>query len=207
MHDNEALLSKKINEILYHFESKDYDQRHPETMQGDRLWWEEFGKKYIKSESVNFKILDIGSGTGLVPSCSARYLRNSFCFVCYDISENMLKEARNKLRGDSVFRFIKGDAEVLPFANEAGIVIITSAIVMIVDPKLPLIVALPTNEPIFVVVDIPVKTAEGVKFSADIVTVDAPVSVTVKFVACAAVILSITPVPNMKLPVVITADE
>lgn len=30
----------------------------------------------------------------------------------------MLKEARNKLRGDSVFRFIKGDAEVLPFANE-----------------------------------------------------------------------------------------
>lgn len=126
MDNKEILLNRRINELLYHFEARDYDKRHPETMVGDRLWWEDFGKKYIKEEQVGLRILDVGTGTGLVPLCLRKYLKDPDDFVCYDISEGMLKQAQEKLEGN--FYFIRGDVGVLPFANEVFDVVVFNSL-------------------------------------------------------------------------------
>lgn len=116
MNNYEELLNRKINELLYHFESEEYDKRHPETIIGDKFWWEDFAKKYIKKDFINLKILDIGTGTGLVASALGGYLKERYSFVCYDLCEGMLRQARAKLKRD--FYFIQGDAITLPFGNE-----------------------------------------------------------------------------------------
>lgn len=128
MDTREAILNRRVNELLYHYESQEYDKRHPETMLGDRLWWEAFGERYIRKSDVRLKILDIGTGTGLVPLCLQRYLKDPFCFICYDISEGMLKEARNRLKESSSFCFIKGDAAVLPFSSEVFDIVIFNSL-------------------------------------------------------------------------------
>jgi ubiquinone/menaquinone biosynthesis C-methylase UbiE len=117
MNDQKALLNRRVNQLLYGFESQEYDRRHPETIQGDRSWWEDFGRNYIRGNSGSFKILDIGTGTGLVPLCVAKSMRDSHRIICYDISAEMLKEARKKLEGNTGCVFVKGDAGNLPFCD------------------------------------------------------------------------------------------
>jgi ubiquinone/menaquinone biosynthesis C-methylase UbiE len=134
MDTHQALLNRKVNEALYHFEAGEYDRRHPETMAGDRQWWEDFARRHIQARQGRFTILDIGTGTGLVPLCLRAYLADRQEFVCYDISQSMLLQARQKLNGDSRFNFIRGDAGVLPFGAEMfDLVVFNSLLHHIVD--------------------------------------------------------------------------
>ncbi|HTY45551.1 MAG TPA: class I SAM-dependent methyltransferase [Patescibacteria group bacterium] len=127
----QELLNRKVNEALYHFEAREYDRRHPETMAGDSQWWEGFARQHLKGRRT---ILDIGTGTGLVPFCLRGYLEPGQALVCYDISQNMLLEARQKLKGDSRFSFIRGDAGALPFPTESfDAVVFNSLLHHIVD--------------------------------------------------------------------------
>ncbi len=124
---NQELLNRKVNELLYHYEAEQYDRRHPETIEGDRLWWEEFGLKFISPSQAPLTILDVGTGTGLVPSALKKYIKPVFRFICYEISEGMLRQASKKLETHS-FSFIKGDALFLPFADKSMDVVIFNSL-------------------------------------------------------------------------------
>lgn len=126
-------LIKEINRIFYEVEAEDYDLRHPEIMEGDREWWDNAGGKYIKSmsEEKNISILDVGSGTGFVGDLLIKYLNKGDSFICYDLSPNMLAKASEKLMNkypEATYRFLKGDAETLPFEDTSLDVITINAV-------------------------------------------------------------------------------
>lgn len=111
-------LIKQINRIFYEVEAKEYDRRHPEVIKGDPLWWDDMGRKYI-SKMRSISLLDIGTGTGFVVSILSRYLKGANEIICYDLSREMLQEARVKLRNVPNVNFLVGDAERLPFGRES----------------------------------------------------------------------------------------
>ncbi len=90
-------LIKEINRIFYEVEVKEYDRRHPDVIKGDSLWWNDMGKKYI-SNTKSISLLDIGTETGFVVSILSQYLKGTNKIICYDLSREMLQEARTKLK-------------------------------------------------------------------------------------------------------------
>lgn len=125
----DAKLIKKINLALYEAEAGSYNARHPEVIEGDRKWWEDFGLEFINGRK-GIKILDIGSGTGFVPSVISHYSgEGSYC-VSYDLSFNMLKCARFNHRdntGVSV-NHICGDIDFMPFQENTFDIITANAV-------------------------------------------------------------------------------
>ncbi|MFH1905649.1 MAG: class I SAM-dependent methyltransferase [bacterium] len=111
-------LAKEINRVFYEVEAKEYDSRHPEVLKGDSLWWDSIGRKYI-TETRSISLLDIGTGTGFVVNILSQYLKGTNKIICYDLSREMLQEARVKLRNVPDVSFLVGDAEQLPFSKES----------------------------------------------------------------------------------------
>ncbi|MCX8126173.1 MAG: methyltransferase domain-containing protein, partial [Dehalococcoidia bacterium] len=63
------------------------------------------------------RVLDIGSGTGVLLPFLLRCLDSSGTVVEMDIAVEMLKRGRQKVPGDRV-AFVQGDAHCLPFASD-----------------------------------------------------------------------------------------
>ncbi len=126
-------LVKQINRIFHEVEAEGYDIRHPEIMEGDRKWWDAFGKEFIKplSSSKSISILDVGSGTGFVGKTILKYIAGNDTFCCYDLSVKMLIKAKEKLKdspSDVKKRFLCGDAESLPFKDSSFDVVAANAV-------------------------------------------------------------------------------
>lgn len=124
-------LVREFNRIFYEAEAGIYDARHPEIIEGDRGWWDEAVRKYVRpiDQREGLRIVDIGSGTGFVGKVLSSYLCERDHLICYDLSPAMLSESRQKLNNSSRCRvnFINGEANLLPFcSNSLDLVTINS---------------------------------------------------------------------------------
>lgn len=128
----EKNLVREFNRIFYEVEADSYDARHIEVIEGNKEWWDEVSRKYIKPlyNTNGVMVLDIGSGTGFVGEVVTGYLKKCDYFICYDLSMAMLKKSRQRL--DKVsncnIHYINGEVDFLPFSSYSIDVIIISAL-------------------------------------------------------------------------------
>ncbi len=123
----DAAFVRKLNEIFYDVEAEQYDERHPEVVEGDAGWWSARGAELIgvlraeRAAGAAIRILDVGCGTGFVPSLLSAHLADGDVLVGVDQSEGMLRRARAKLNGVAVgrCRLVRGDAGSLQFRGES----------------------------------------------------------------------------------------
>lgn len=122
-------LVKNINEIFHDIESRNYDERHPEIIIGEKKWWNQLSNKYIKNETKKSRImLDIATGNGFVPNIVLNYLNDGDKIIGHDLSLEMLKQSKIKIKNNN-FHTIQGDAEKLPFKDKSlDIVTVNTAI-------------------------------------------------------------------------------
>jgi ubiquinone/menaquinone biosynthesis C-methylase UbiE len=115
MRNNELI--KKINRVFHDEEAILYDQRHPEILK-EKDNWQVFCQRHLKQLPRPTTVLDIGTGTGFVPSILAEYLTPYDKVICTDISSKMLNRAREKLENFSCqFDYIETDCEKIPLAD------------------------------------------------------------------------------------------
>ncbi len=119
----DAAFVRKLNEIFYDVEAEQYDERHPEVVEGDADWWSGRGAALIerlrteRAAGGAMRILDVGCGTGFVASLLSAHLADGDILVGVDQSEGMLRRARSKVgaTGDRRCRLVRGDAANLQF--------------------------------------------------------------------------------------------
>src|SRR4051812_39437806 len=93
----EAAFVTKLNQIFYDVEAEQYDERHPEVVQGDARWWTDRGAGLISTLRdaprlrSGLRIVDVGCGTGFIPSLLSAYLGDGDLVVGVDQSEGMLR--------------------------------------------------------------------------------------------------------------------
>ncbi len=121
----------EFNKVFYAIEADSYDEDHPEVIKGNINWWQAASSRFLNNEKRTkpIRILDIGSGTGLVADIFKNNLADSDRFICYDLSTEMLKYSSGKLGGSAKnFGFFCGDAENIPFQSGSFDVITMNAI-------------------------------------------------------------------------------
>ena len=113
-------LVRTLNQVFYDVEAEQYDERHPEVLEGDAAWWTARGaalvrdlKSGLESER-GLRILDLGCGTGFVSELLSRYLGAGDMVIGVDHSEGMLRCARSKVASDLAW-FTRADAAHLQF--------------------------------------------------------------------------------------------
>lgn len=124
---SDAMIVKTLNQIFYDVEAEEYDERHPEVIEGDAEWWIARGEGLVRelksslAAGCGLMILDVGCGTGLVSSLLSNYLVEGDVVIGLDQSEGMLNRARSKLSGTMAARchFTRGDAGSLQFPDHA----------------------------------------------------------------------------------------
>jgi len=124
---SDALVVRTLNHLFYDVEAEQYDERHPEVIEGDAGWWSSrVGElvRNLKSRAAagrGIRILDVGCGTGFVSSLLAERLDAGDLIVGVDQSSGMIARARSKLSGSRAdrCRFSRGDAASLPFADRS----------------------------------------------------------------------------------------
>ena len=121
-------LIKEVNRVFHEEEAKLYDERHPE-IERERENWNYVLSKCLPYPPKKCKILDIGTGTGFVPSIIDRYFEDSV-IIATDISQNMLLNAKLKLSNlRNYFESVVCDVEILPFRdNSIDIITINSTL-------------------------------------------------------------------------------
>jgi len=124
--DADASVVQKLNQIFYDVEAEQYDDRHPEVIEGDAEWWSSRGRRLIGllkadlTPSRGLMILDVGCGTGFVANLLSESLGDEDSIVGVDHSEGMLRRARSKLAAaGGRCRFARGDAADLPFRDQS----------------------------------------------------------------------------------------
>ena len=96
---------ERFNSIKFDAEASEYNQAHQEIYSGDLKWWEAQSDR-LKKNDRPCKILDIGCGTGFVGELFLQRGIEPELFVCMDISEKILSEAKDKFRGYQQFEFV-----------------------------------------------------------------------------------------------------
>ncbi len=113
--EENILLINRINELWYDLE-EEYDQKHQETTDVEKEILSEKVNKIVKNEKKPLKILDLGTGTGFLPSLIK--LRKQDKFYCSDISEKMLMIAERKLQKNNYFFVKVSEGKAYPFTDE-----------------------------------------------------------------------------------------
>ena len=131
----EALSLEKLKEIYGHI-AKRYDFQHALiTASADQR-----GRKILVENSVNEgdEVLDCGSGTGTTGIMAARKVGQSGKVTLFDLSENMLSVAREKVFRENLqerISFQTGDMVQLPFEdNSFDVVLSTYSLCPLYDP-------------------------------------------------------------------------
>lgn len=116
---------KKINQIFHEIEAEIYDERHEEIL-WEKEKWQNFSRKYLKSFKSPVTVLDVGTGTGFVPSILAEFLTPKDKIIMTDVSAKMLKLAEDKLSEfDCQFIFKEVDGEKIDFLANDSVNLIT----------------------------------------------------------------------------------
>ncbi len=120
----ETELIKKINRYFHDEESRYFSDRHAVRMAEESSFYKTLFGRILKPDGI--RIIDIGSGTGLVGSSFPGRNAN---FVCSDISYNMINKAKeNFLKKDKgFFKYTVCDAETLPFKSGSFDVVVCNA--------------------------------------------------------------------------------
>ncbi|HIH16360.1 MAG TPA: class I SAM-dependent methyltransferase [Candidatus Diapherotrites archaeon] len=111
---------KVINEVFHDIEADAYDCSHDEIFVGEKKTAQDIFSRFFAGAAKQV-ILDIGSGTGFVPSTLNACRPTGSALICGDISLQMLKKSREKqVKGFSTgISFVKLDADYLPFASRS----------------------------------------------------------------------------------------
>jgi len=102
--EREELVSR-FNRIGYGLKAQRYAEEHTEIIEGDREWLQASITGFVPSLNGPISILDIGCGTGFVGDCFLLSRVSFERFVCHDVSEEMLGQARLRLGNDHRFSF------------------------------------------------------------------------------------------------------
>jgi len=110
----ENSLIKKINQYFHDEEAYYFSDRHQWRIKQESRLYKDFFYKISESVDKKIKILDIGTGSGLVAYSTHVNIGD---FVCTDISYRMLHSTKTdlKLHKFNCFKFVVCDAENLPF--------------------------------------------------------------------------------------------
>lgn len=142
--DADAVMVRKLNQIFYDVEAEQYDDRHPEVLEGDAEWWRSRGRTVVGelrsglTPGSGLQILDLGCGTGFVTTALGEYLSGADLIVGLDQSEGMLLRARGKLSGRALgrCRLVRADAADLPFLPHSfDVVAVNSFLHHVYDPR------------------------------------------------------------------------
>jgi len=96
---------RRFNQLKYDAEAKTYACDHDEIRGGDSAWWDSVIAKFISSQERKVKVLDIGCGDGFIGErLLAAGVPIEQC-VCFDVSKNMLEEARKRIGPHPAFVF------------------------------------------------------------------------------------------------------
>ncbi|MDP2696301.1 MAG: methyltransferase domain-containing protein [bacterium] len=120
----------RVNEIYHDIEGSDcYDHSHDEIFALEPERWHKMFEKYFGHfwSGDGRCILDVGSGTGFVPSTIGKYLRPEDKMVCGDISQKMLDQCSNNVAKHNFvgqFEYRKYDGINLP-AKDKSIDLVT----------------------------------------------------------------------------------
>ena len=101
----EEELIERFNSLKYEAEASDYCKNHQEIYSGDSVWWDN-QINIIKKNNRPVKVLDIGCGAGFVGEKFVESGIDIDTFVCMDISDLILTEAKKKLGKYSQFKFV-----------------------------------------------------------------------------------------------------
>ena len=114
-----------VNELHHNFE-KNYHETNRAMHLSERTRW----LQLLSSITVEGKdILDIGTGSGFIPSVFLHARVRFHSFTCSDISAELLADARLRLGKDSKqFLFVKLRNQKLPFADGSMDVIIVNSV-------------------------------------------------------------------------------
>jgi ubiquinone/menaquinone biosynthesis C-methylase UbiE len=125
-------LVQRLNELYHDITADQYDQAHPEIIQQkERL--QRVAECYLRFIRP-IVLLEIGTGTGFVPSTIAHILKDSDVFVCSDISSGILRlaeEAIRRRRFKVAFKFVKIARQVpyrVPFASSSVDVVLMNSV-------------------------------------------------------------------------------
>ncbi len=122
----------KVNEVYHNIIGEIYDKKYFQSHVDEFYRWQNFGKQYLANNYNKINILDIGTGTGFIPSIIGKYLKKEDLFICSDISTKMLEICRKKLsnkRFNFVFKILKLDGNKLNLdPNEADFVTLNSVL-------------------------------------------------------------------------------
>ena len=121
----ESKIVKTINQYFHDEEAIIFSERHKDRINCESLFYHRFFTDFFYENKKRIKILDVGTGTGLVAKAMPEA---DFLFVCTDISQNMLDVTRKTLKNKKgTFEYLSCDAEKLPFAPESFNVITCNA--------------------------------------------------------------------------------
>ncbi|MFW9970661.1 MAG: class I SAM-dependent methyltransferase [Candidatus Odinarchaeota archaeon] len=104
-YSNELVL--RVNEVYHDIIGEINDKKYLQSHIEEFHRWENFGKKYLGTNNKKIKILDVGTGTGFIPSVIGKYLKEEDLFICSDISSKMLEICRKKLSSKNVNFILK----------------------------------------------------------------------------------------------------
>ena len=99
----------KVNEVYHDVEQKEYENKHPDIFEDEKVRWKKIGRQFINN-SKKISLLDIGSGTGFVPLQLGQFMKKKDLFVCSDISSNILNVCKTNVSDKKfkcLFKYLK----------------------------------------------------------------------------------------------------
>lgn len=112
----------KLNEYYHDLVGDEYENLHPEIFKDEARRWRMAGEKYLAGRPEELRILDLGSGSGFVPSRLIGLLKKNDQFICSDISWKILVKCRDNLhrrRHSCLIEYIKTDGRSIPLSSSS----------------------------------------------------------------------------------------
>lgn len=106
----------RVNEVYHDVEGRDYENTHPEIFIKGKKRWENVARD-LGAATEALRVLDVGSGTGFVPSTIAKFLGAKDTIICSDVSEGMLEICKENFTSEKFkpkFEFVKLDGTKIP---------------------------------------------------------------------------------------------
>jgi ubiquinone/menaquinone biosynthesis C-methylase UbiE len=92
-----ARLILALNEIWHDLENRAYDAKHPDILEAEIPRWDRALAAALPAQRGPVRALDLGSGTGFVPSRLKGFLREGDRLICSDVSAGMLEACRARV--------------------------------------------------------------------------------------------------------------